>query len=415
VPFNKFVLDSYLTLSQIQLEKISIISDKKDFDYGLKIRNDNLEIADSGNSSLVWKAELKAKWSFKVGFSTIQEGTFTAGLEAKNTTFSFKFFEDYSKSSANVTNDWKITKSEIKGYGAYKEIHEKLKSMVKEKLSLKINEELTKHGDLLLYLMTYSRSFRKMSVTSHTEIGKTLYSYVLMNEINKLGEPEANNPLKIMFGGYMLNEQTHTKRPLNYSSMSSNPTDVDIVLSFNQNTLKEVFNAFLADSFETLFFNKTELEKLLGDSFNIKTLARFYPRIAGAYDPEEKLELGCTLLNKNNEYTCAFFLAGNKPDMVLLIDKLEWGQNFNFSYLNDTRQSITIENKPGNFKSIAIESVKIDQLSAIQLMLFLKPLSDHLTKISVIKLNTVSKSDDLVYHGSVPGEQYLDLKYNITA
>ena len=418
MPFNKIVLNSYLTLSQIQLEKIRIVSGENKLGYDLNIQDDHLDIFSFKNGSkLEWKAELNAKWTFKVGFSTIHEGKFKADLEAKDTIFSFKFFTNYSNPSAKVTNDWKITKSDIGGHGAYREIEEKLKSMVKENLFLKINEELTKHGALLLDLMTYSRSFRKMPVKNHTEIKKTPYSYVLVNKIKKLEKPEQKNPLKIMLSGDILNEQTHKKRTLYNLSRSSISDGADIVLSFNLNTLNQVFSASFTDSFETLFFNKAKLIELFHDLFNITTLARFYPRIAEEYEPRLELELSCTLLNAKYEYTCAFFLVEDKHkrerDIVFLIDKLEWEQKLDFTCPKNASDSIIIENKANNFKSIVIESVKIDPFSARQLMFFLKPLNDHLGQISAIRLDPVSSRDNLTFHSCSLGKEYLDLQYNI--
>jgi hypothetical protein len=71
-------------------------------DYG----DDHLDInSRKENLNLNMRAQLEAKWSFRVGISKIYEGTFEAQLEASKTIFSFKFNNNYSKSTAKISNE----------------------------------------------------------------------------------------------------------------------------------------------------------------------------------------------------------------------------------------------------------------------------------------------------------------------
>jgi hypothetical protein len=416
-PFNKIVLNSYLTLSQIKLRNITF--DKKALSSNLTFSDNELNITNPEKElNLKFTAEMTANWGYKIGISEINHGTFTALLEADKTKFSFNFFTNYSKSTATINNEWKIIKSDIKGYGAYKEIHEGLKDMVDKNLVPKINEELGKYGTLLLDLMIYSRSFRKMAIkANHVEENRDAYTYVLMNEVSGLNKPNKTFPLDIMFNGYILNEQTHKKRILNNTNFKPDiKNSSDIVLFFNSSTLAELPRIILEDSFEILLIDNNTQQKLFNQTFKIKTLTKFYPRISEEYNPETELELTCTLLNNKTSvvYTCAFSLVETK-DIVFHIDKLEWKPNYNITVdkENSTHPStfITLNTETKSFSSIKIKSVQIEEFAARQLMFFLNPLTDYLVKRSGVSLYTTSPRDNLAIEFEEISEGYVAIFY----
>jgi len=421
--FNKILLNSYLTLSQIRLSGITL--DKKHLNLSLINQEKFLDIASpNGDLNLNWKANLSAKWSFRVGFSTIQEGTFTAELEAENTSFSFKFFTNYSESTAQMNNQWKINKSDIKGYGLYKGMHEGLKDMVHNNLSLKIDEELGKYGRILLDLMTYGRSFRRIPIKAKykgQEVNDFVPNeFVLVNEISGLMRPVDSTPLNIKFNSFMMDEMTHRREIINTPiTTSSYLSEADLLFYLPYNISRKIFNYFLVSSYETLFIKTDKAEKLFKQDFTIRTLAKFYPKLAEEHTMDKKLELGCTIssadLNAVN-YTCAFFSTESENNTVFLIDTLMWRKQLKVDVdLNAHEKPIVISSEAKNFDRIVIKGIKIEERATRQLMYFFKPLSDYLVDITTIYVYPVSSKDNLeVIKPKHDAQRNLMVPYNVS-
>lgn len=398
VPFNKAILDSTLTLSEIRLSNLKFDTGKLAFnvtpqDHSLVISNGkkavNLEVT----------ADLEARWTYKFGPIETQDGTFNAKLKASQTNFTFEFAEDYSKSKSMMNNVWEITKSEIKGFGAYDKIREAINEMVKKQLSSKIDEEIGKYGVLLLNLMTYGKIFRRIKVKGQITNSNP---FIIMSEVTGMLNPKGKAPFNVKYESIIMDEMTHKKAVLNSVFDGEKDMQGDVSLHVGLGAAKTIFNHYISTSFESFLIDESKQVEIFKQKLTIRSLLPFYPRLAERFDPAKNVDLSCSILSAGLDkinYTCAFFLASPNNVVALLIDELQWDNLQELSF-DDTEKAIVIKNAVKSFSSIVIKNVHIEEYAARQLMFFLKPLSDYLANISVVKIMPETKQENLNYVGS---------------
>lgn len=396
IPFNKMVFDSKLTLSEIRLSKLTF-NDKLDFEVvnegkSLIIKNGK----DIGNLNI--KAELSARWTYSFGPAKTQGGTYNAKLEANGKAFNFEFAEDYSKSKSRMENAWKVSSSEIKGFGAYGKIREAIDGMVKDQLFSKIDEEINKYGALLMNLMTYGKSLRRIKVEGRIEKSNP---FVLMSEVVGMVNPQPKTPFNVKYESIIMDEMTHKKAILNESFTANNDIKHNVSFYIGLGAAKTILKHYITTAFESFLIDSTKQNEIFKDPLSIRLLASFYPRLAERFDLSEEVDLSCTILTADMDevkYTCAFSLAHSKNVVVLLIDELQW-KNLGELSFDDTSKTVVIKNKVTSFSSIVIKSVYIEEYVARQLMFFLKPLSDYLADTSMVKIYP-NIDENLDYAGS---------------
>lgn len=390
-PFNEILLDSTLTLSEIRLDKISL--DTGALNFTVTPQNKSLTITNTSNLNLNVSAELNANWLYKVSFAEVFEGTFSANLKAERTSFEFNVSVEYNKSVAKMDHVWKIANSSIKGFGDYEYVHEGLREIVQNQLFSKVNEELSKYGMLVINLLAYGKSLRRIPVRGNLAAPRP---YVIKSEVSGLESPKGAVPLDVKFSSYIMDEMTHRKTLIAHNFGQAEATaDGDVSFYFGYDAAKTVFNAFLVTSMETFLVGE-ELQKTWFEyRLTVRTLLPFYPRLADQYNPDKPVDLTCTVLGsdaKAIKYTCAFVLSESPGSSILPIDELYWNRTETLTFVDADRE-IAIKNSATGFGGIVMKSVGIEEFAARQVMFFLSPVSEYLASALTLKVKPVSDFD----------------------
>eukprot|EP00826_Nyctotherus_ovalis_P037209 TRINITY_DN337_c0_g2_i2.p1 TRINITY_DN337_c0_g2~~TRINITY_DN337_c0_g2_i2.p1 ORF type:complete len:471 (+),score=109.42 TRINITY_DN337_c0_g2_i2:140-1552(+) len=413
-PFNEILLDSTLTLSEIRLDKISF--DASALKFNITPQDKSLNITSANNLNLKVTAELSANWLYKVSFAEVFEGTFSANLMAEETKFGFELNVEYNRSVAKVEHMWNINSSMIKGFGDYEYVHEGLRDIVQNQLFPKVNEELSKYGMLVLNLMTYGKSLRRIPVKGNLP---TLRPYVIKSEISGLENPKGAAPLDVKFSSHIMDEMTHRKTPISHDFGQTEAVaggDVSFYLGYG--AAKAVFNAFLVTSMETFLVGEELQKTWFKYRLTVRALLPFYPRLADQYNPDKPIDLTCTVLSsdmKAVKYTCVFILSESPGTSILPIDELYWNKTETLSFV-DADKEIVIRNDVKTFGGVVMKSVSIGEFAARQIMFFLSPVSEYLASVLMLKVKPVSEFDNWKVKGyTVYPSKSIEVNYEIEA
>eukprot|EP00826_Nyctotherus_ovalis_P053840 TRINITY_DN7025_c0_g1_i9.p1 TRINITY_DN7025_c0_g1~~TRINITY_DN7025_c0_g1_i9.p1 ORF type:complete len:469 (-),score=45.22 TRINITY_DN7025_c0_g1_i9:141-1547(-) len=381
-----------VTLSEIRLSSLTL-NDKANLDFKVNTHPHFVDIVRKKELNLGWTATLNAKWNFGFGPFVFQEGSLKTSITGDGTTFRFRFNENYKESNASISSKWKCSPINLKESEPFGFILGYVNDALNDILS-SIDKEMNKYGVLVLNLMTYGKSLKRVAIRGKLSEAD---SYIV-SEIGNLVRPTEKFPLNAKFNSFLLDMETHEKAAIDYPFSPGEHDAHDVAFYLGYRAAQAIASKFLTVSFANFTIGAKLQQELFGRRLTVRSLIPFCPRLAGEYDPTKELDLQCALLTADfgtAKFTCAFNLTSTKTT-ILLIDELRWNKHITLGYDVNTKE-VTIENGAKGFSSLVAKNAYMRSHAARQLMLFLMPVSSYLAEASALRLKPVLDKDELDY------------------
>jgi len=374
-----FPINPIVTLSNIEMSGLKFVNhlDASQIEY---TATESAATIKGKALTISMDAKFSCKWTYKIGGSTMYSGTYTATLGTEKPEIEFMFVNDKPTSVGKIGFGWKITASEVKGFGAFAMVKNTVNDIVKNKLFSIFNTEINRYNDIVVNSMIYNYFFRNMPLLVPTKMTDKLS---LKNVFTKflVSNDEKHDSLHFVYNSSIYYAIGHYEVPFN-GSFDSSYTKSGITMHLGVRQLDDLFELLRKNASETHFVIKPEDQvKLFGYALSVNSLVPFYPRLGEEYDPELTIDFSCDMMDslsyhKKYMVDCKFVLHDDPNEVLFVIEGLEWGCNRKLEPIQDTEKTwLEMKLTDFRFENLKVKNPIMPTYVQKQLLSFLQPMA----------------------------------------
>eukprot|EP00826_Nyctotherus_ovalis_P015048 TRINITY_DN14242_c0_g1_i13.p1 TRINITY_DN14242_c0_g1~~TRINITY_DN14242_c0_g1_i13.p1 ORF type:complete len:433 (+),score=74.86 TRINITY_DN14242_c0_g1_i13:167-1465(+) len=320
---NLEVLDGVLTLFSIKQTKFVIEHDPMEAKFSVAGTEEMLSIRQKG-TPLVFDVEVSAQWKFVLNGKETFIGTVNTLLTTRNTNISFDFYTNSDKFEGVISGDWDIYDLIVNGYYPFVLLTKSMREMMSTAVAGYVNEEMSRHADMIFMKMVYDRYFWRMSFIKPNN----LHNVNIRNDFHHFDRH--GNSLQIVFKTHLYDNVTHEKTELTKSLASvpvNNSNHVTVI--FIKEQMKNVFE-ILHNKHIDINFTIKGTDKA-NQEFNVLLLAPLYPRLIEIHPWDRAIDLICKKIKVNPQmdtsmvsvdFQCNFTLSDEEESVLMEISRL---------------------------------------------------------------------------------------------
>lgn len=312
------VAEGVLTLSSVKQTKFSIEHDPMEATFAVNETEEMLSIWQKG-TPLVFDVEVSAQWKFILDGKETFVGTVNAFLITRNTNISFAFYNNSDRFTGIISGDWIIEELKVNGFYPFVLLTETMREMMEREVAGRVNEEMSRHADIILLKMVYDCYFWRMSF-----IRPSLHCVNVKNDFHHFAHRD--HSLQIVFKTHLYNNVTHEKTELTKSLVNvpiNNSNHVTVI--FIKEQMKNVFDILHNKYIDTSFTIKGTSDP--NQDFGVHLLAPLYPRLVEIHPWDRAIDLVCRKIKVNTsvisvDFQCNFTLSDEADSVLVEISRL---------------------------------------------------------------------------------------------